>query len=83
MQLDPKKLKSLADVDDSRFSTMLYTAAIAVGLKPDQAREAAANAPAFKKMLKNASDDDLAMLGKKLQGSPSDLLEQLGGAKNE
>lgn len=83
MQLDPVKLKALANIDDDRFAAMLYTAAMAVGLPPDQAKAAAANAPAFKKMLKNASKDDLAMLQQKLQGSPADLLRQLGGADHE
>lgn len=83
MQLDPNKLKALADVDDNRFSAMLFAAATAVGLPPEQARAAAANAPAFKKMLKNASQDDLATLGRKLQGSPSELLRQLGEKKHE
>ncbi len=83
MQLDPKQLKALAEVDDNRFSAMLYTAALAVGLPPEQAKAAANNAPAFKKMLRNASKDDLAKLQQKLQGSPSDLLRQLGGIDHE
>lgn len=83
MQLDSNKLKMLAEVDDSRFSAMLYTAAIAAGLPPEQAKAASANAPAIKKMLRNASKEDLAMLQKKLQSSPSDLIGQLGGADRE
>ncbi len=83
MQLDSNKLKALAEVEDSRFSAMLYAAAITVGLTPDQAKAAAANAPAFKQMLKNASKEDLALLQSKLQGSPSDLLRQLGGTKHD
>lgn len=83
MQFDPNQLKVLAQVDDKRFSSMLYTAAIAVGLSPEQARAAVANAPAFKKMLKNASQEDLTMLGQKLKGSPADLLRQLGGGDRE
>lgn len=83
MQLDPKQLRALAEMDDSRFSAMLYTAAIAAGLPPQQAKAAAANAPAFKKMLNNASQDDLAKLQQKLKGSPSDLLRQLGGSHHE
>lgn len=79
MQLDPSKLRSLAQIDDNRFAAMLFTAARAVGLSPEQARTAAANAPAFKQMLQSASDEDLRLLLQKLQSSPADLLGQLGG----
>lgn len=81
MQLDPSKLRALAELDDSRFASMLFTAARAVGLSPEEARAAAANAPAFKNMLRNASSEDLSKLGAKLNGSPADLLKQLGGEK--
>lgn len=80
MQLDPSKLRALAEIDDNRFSAMLFTAARAVGLSPEQAKTAAANAPAFKKMLQSASDRDLRLLLEKLQTSPADLLGQLGGS---
>lgn len=83
MQLDSNQLKALAELDDKRFSAMLYTAAMAVGLTPDQAKEAAANAPRFKNMLKNASKEDLAMLQQKMKGSPSELLRGLGGTDHE
>lgn len=83
MQLDPKQLRALAELDDKRFSAMLYTAAMAVGLTAEQAQAAAANAPAFKKMLKNSSKEDLAMLQNKLKGSPAELMKELGGEKNE
>lgn len=83
MQIDPKQLRALAEVDDKRFAAMLYTAAMAAGLSAEQAKEAAAHAPAFKKMLKNASGEELAMLRQKLQGSPADLLKGLGGARHE
>ena len=79
MQLDPSKLRTLAQIDDNRFSAMLFTAARAVGLSPEQARTAAANAPAFKKMLSSASDQELRLLLEKLKTSPADLLGQLGG----
>ncbi|MBO5778864.1 MAG: hypothetical protein J6R82_04780 [Clostridia bacterium] len=79
MQLDPSKLRSLAQIDDNRFSAMLFTAARAVGLSPEQAKTAAANAPAFKKMLRSASDEELRLLLAKLQSSPADLLGQIGG----
>lgn len=81
MQLDPSKLRALAQMDDSQFSAMLFTAARAVGLSAEDARAAAANAPAFKKLLQNASNEDLSRLQEKLRGSPSDLLKQLGGGK--
>lgn len=83
MQIDPKQLKALAEVDDKRFAAMLYTAAMAAGLSSEQAKQAAANAPTFKKMLKNASGEELSMLQTKLQGSPADLLKGLGGAHHE
>lgn len=79
MQMDPSKLRALSEIDDDRFSAMLFTAARAVGLSPEQAKSAAANAPAFKKMLKTASDDDLRRLQEKLKKSPADLLGELGG----
>lgn len=81
MQLDPRQIKALADLDDNRFATMLYTAAIAVGLTKEQAKTAAANAPAFKAMLRNASAEDLSKLSTKLNSSPADLLKQLGGGQ--
>lgn len=83
MQPDLRQIKALAELDDNRFATMLYTAAIAVGLSKEQAQTAAANAPAFKKMLQNASKEDLAMIQSKLKGSPADLLKNLGGADHE
>ncbi len=79
MQLDPSKLRALADIDDRRFAAMLFTAARAVGLSPEQAQSAAANAPAFKNLLKTASDEDLHRLQEKLKRSPADLLDELGG----
>lgn len=79
MQLDPSKLRALAEIDDDRFAAMLFTAARAVGLSPEQAKAAAANAPAFKNMLKNASDEDLRRLQEKLKKSPASLLNDLGG----
>lgn len=79
MQLDPSKLRALAQIDDNRFSAMLFTAARAVGLSPEQAKTAAQNAPAFKKMLQSATDEELRLLLGKLNSSPADLLGQLGG----
>ena len=79
MQMDPSKLRALAEIDNDRFAAMLFTAARAVGLSPEQARSAAANAPAFKNMLKNASDEDLRLLQEKLKKSPASLLHDLGG----
>ena len=79
MQLDPSKLRALAELDDRRFATMLFTAARAVGLSPEQARSAAANAPAFKTMLRNASAEDLRRLQEKMKTAPSSLLNDLGG----
>lgn len=79
MQMDPSKLRALAEIDDERFAAMLFTAARAVGLPPDQARLAAANAPAFKKTLKTASDEDLVRLQEKLKRSPASLMKDLGG----
>ncbi|MGM9647853.1 MAG: hypothetical protein ACI3YH_06970 [Eubacteriales bacterium] len=79
MQLDPSKLRALSQIDDDRFAAMLFTAARAVGLSPEQAKAAAANAPAFKNMLKNASDEDLRRLQEKLKKSPASLLNDLGG----
>lgn len=79
MQMDPSKLRALAEIDNDRFAAMLFTAARAVGLSPEQARSAAANAPAFKNMLKNASDEDLRLLQEKLKKSPASLLNDLGG----
>lgn len=78
MQPDPSKLRALAQIDDNRFSAMLFTAARAVGLSPEQAKTAAQNAPAFKKILLSASDEELRSLIKKLSTSPADLLNQLG-----
>ncbi|MBQ7355194.1 MAG: hypothetical protein IJW62_06730 [Clostridia bacterium] len=77
--MDPSKLRALAEIDNDRFAAMLFTAARAVGLSPEQARSAAANAPAFKNMLKNASDEDLRLLQEKLKKSPASLLHDLGG----
>ncbi|MBQ8382539.1 MAG: hypothetical protein IJX47_04960 [Clostridia bacterium] len=77
--MDPSKLRALAEIDDNRFAAMLLTAARAVGLSPEQAKSAAANAPAFKNMLKNASDEDLRLLQQKLKQSPASLLNDLGG----
>ncbi len=79
MQMDPSKLRALAEIDNDRFAAMLFTAARAVGLSPEQARSAAANAPAFKNMLKNASDEDLRRLQDKLKQAPASLLNDLGG----
>ena len=79
MQLDPSKLRSLAQIDDNRFAAMLFTAARAVGLSPEQAKLAAQNAPAFKQTLQSASDEELRQLLQKLQSSPADLLGKLGG----
>ena len=79
MQLDPSKLRALAQLDDRRFAAMLFTAARAVGLSAEQARAAADNAPAFKTMLRNASDEDLQRLQEKMQSAPSSLLNDLGG----
>ena len=79
MQPDPSKLRALAQIDDNRFSAMLLTAARAVGLSPEQAKLAAQNAPAFKKMLLSASDEELRQLLHKLSTSPADLFGQLGG----
>ena len=79
MQLDPSKLRGLAQIDDRQFAAMLFTAARAVGLSPEQANLAAQNAPAFKKMLHGASDEELRMILQKLNKSPADLLGQLGG----
>lgn len=79
MQMDPSKLRALVEIDNDRFAAMLFTAARAVGLSPEQARSAAANAPAFKNMLKNASDEDLRLLQEKLKKSPASLLHDLGG----
>ena len=58
MQLDPSTLRALAQLDDRRFSAMLFTAARAVGLSDEEAKAAAANAPAFKRLLRNASEED-------------------------
>ncbi|MBQ8288556.1 MAG: hypothetical protein IJX76_07285 [Clostridia bacterium] len=77
--MDPSKLRALSQIDDDRFAAMLHAAARAVGLSPEQARSAAANAPAFKNMLKNASDEDLRRLQEKLNKSPASLLGDLGG----
>ncbi len=81
MQLNPNQLRRLAEIDDSRFATMLMTAARAVGLSAEQAQAAAANAPAFKTMLRNASDEDLSRLQEKLNGSPASILQDLGGGR--
>ena len=80
MQLDPSKLRALSRIDDRRFAAMLFTAARAVGLSPEQAQAAAQNAPAFKKVLQSASDEELTLLVGKLQSSPADLLGKLGGS---
>lgn len=79
MQLDPSTLRALAQLDDRRFSAMLFTAARAVGLSADEANAAAANAPAFKRMLRNASEEDLRRLQEKMQTAPQSLLNELGG----
>ena len=82
MKMDPSKLRALADMDDRRFAELLFTAARAVGLSQTDARAAAKNAHAFKAVLRNASEDDLAKLQGKLSGNPADLLKQLGGGKS-
>ena len=79
MQLDPSTLRALAQLDDRRFSAMLFTAARAVGLSTDEANAAAANAPAFKQMLRNASEEDLRRLQEKMKTAPQSLLNELGG----
>lgn len=79
MQLDPSTLRALAQLDDRRFSAMLFTAARAVGLSDEEAKAAAANAPAFKRLLRNASEEDLRRLQEKLQAAPHSLLSELGG----
>lgn len=79
MKMDPSKLRALANMDDRRFAELLFTAARAVGLSLADAEAAAKNAHAFKAVLKNATDDDLAMLGNKLSKNPADLMKELGG----
>ena len=79
MKMDPSKLRALADMDDRRFAELLFTAARAVGLSPTDARAAANQAPTFKALLRNATEEDLAQIQGKLNGNPADLLKQLGG----
>ena len=81
MKMDRSKLRALADMDDATFAQLLFTAARAVGLSQADARAAAANAPAFKAVLRSADDADLAKIEGKLKGNPADLLKQLGGGK--
>lgn len=79
MKLDPSKLRALANMDDRRFAELVFTAAKAVGLSPAEAKTAANNAHAFKAVLRNASDEELALLVNKLSKNPADLMKQLGG----
>lgn len=79
MKMDRSKLRALADMDDQTFAQLLFTAARTVGLSPTDARAAAANAHAFKAVLRNADETDLAQIENKLKGNPADLLKQLGG----
>lgn len=81
MKMDRSKLRALANTDDRTFAQLLFTAARAVGLSPADAHAAAENAHAFKALLCNANDADLAQIESKLKGNPADLLKQLGGGK--
>ncbi len=81
MKMDRSKLRALADMDDQTFAQLVFTAARAVGLSQADARAAAANAHAFKAVLRNANETDLAQIESKLKGNPADLLKQLGGGK--
>ncbi len=79
MQIEPSKLRALAEMDNARFAAMLRIAAKAVGLSAEQAELAAQNAPAFRDLLQNASDEELQGQFARLKSSPEEYLRNMGG----